>query len=108
MGCDYYIIKYLDVKYKDKHTNTEHTKIIELYRRGCYFSCSDSDDSDIFLDEENHPNLLVNYKPRILFNNGKWEKNKIQERYFNVINQKIDGDFEILNVVKKESRELRN
>ena len=113
MGCDYYIIKILEVKYLNDDDD-EVQQDIERDRERCYFSEVDSKDSDDTDDEDYNDKfnikyskyLEVNYKPRVLFSNSKWKNEKIQEKYEDFVLNEINNGM-ILNVIKKEVRHLR-
>ena len=116
MGCDYYIVKQLEIN----HINCNNEEIItslELDREKCYFLyyIDDSIDSDDSIDHEAYYKnyekkyakyINVTYVPRILFENDKWKNTSIQEKYETFIKDKI-GNYKILNIIKKEIRYLR-
>jgi len=116
MGCDYYIVKQLEVKHINDD-DEENITIIELDReRGYFFDDNDSRDSDDSSDSgEDYDTrfnrkygkyLQVTYQPRVLFQNGKWKSERVQEKYEDSIIKEIGNDM-ILNIIKKESRYLR-
>lgn len=107
MGCDYYIVKILEVNYLNDNEN----EVIELDTQRCYFNevdfdSIDSDDTD-YEDEYYKKYLEVHYKPRVLFENNKWKNEKIKAKYEDfVLSKKISKDI-FLSVIKKEIRYLR-
>lgn len=111
MGYDYYIIKQLEVKHVGD--DTEQLSYIELRRHGFYFpdleGSQDSDDSTSSESNDARFNriygnyLVVNYEPRILFQNGKWKNDPTQEKYEATITSEI-GNGLILSIIKKECR----
>ena len=115
MGCDYYIVKQLHVEYVDDD-DLERSIDIELDReRGYYFyNDIESFDSDDTVDEsfwskfdrKFNKYLEVTYQPRILFQNGKWKSDSIQEKYMDNVTQEI-GNGMLLKITKKEVRCLR-
>lgn len=115
MGCDYYIIKQLEVKHINDD-DEEEVSYIELERERCYFYDEpDSQDSDDSTDSESYNSrfnrkyskyLEVNYQPRILFQNGKWKNEKVQDKYEDVIRGEIGCDM-IVSIIKQEVRYLR-
>lgn len=108
MGCDYYVIKQLEVKHLDDHDN-ENVTTIELHRDRCYFNeleSVDSDDTDYFSNDRYDKYLTVTYQPRILFQNNKWKSEYIQQRYEDSIRDEIGNDM-IVSIIKKEVRYLR-
>jgi len=110
MGCDYYIVKLLAVKYLDDHDD-EHDTTIELDRQRCYFYEYD-DDFDSDSDSTNNTDkrygkyLNVTYQPKVLFSNHKWKNERIQDKYSNEIQNEI-GNGLLISVIKKEERYLR-
>lgn len=100
MGCDFFIIKQLEIKYIDDNDD-EHSIIIELHKIPSYFD--DESDDDINVNKY----LQVNYKPCVLFQNDKWKNNFIQEKYYNLITNQIGNDILLLSVIKTEIRHLR-
>lgn len=119
MGCDYYIVKVLEVEYLNDDDQTEIIQI-EINKKRRYFQIDESEfdsDSDIEsemeickpkLHEKYSKYLQVTYTPKILFNNKKWKSENIQEKYEDLILNEINiKDILILNVIKKEIRYLR-
>lgn len=112
MGCDYYIVKLLDVKYIDDHDD-EQSLIIELERQRCYFYeydddfDSDNDDTDnsITFKKRYGKYLTVTYEPKILFQNNKWRNERLEDKYSNQIHNEISNG--LISVIKKEERYLR-
>jgi hypothetical protein len=115
MGCDYYIIKQLEVKYINDDDNEMNTTI-ESNRERCYFpDLADSQDSDDSTSSESYNSrfnrkygkyLNVTYQPRVLFNNGKWKSERVRKKYENLIISEIGSDL-LLHIVKQEVRYLR-
>lgn len=116
MGCDYYIVKQLEINHVNCN-NENTTTTIELDREKCYFLyyISDDSDSDVSFDllkyndkyEKKYAKYInVTYVPRILFENGKWKNIRIKAKYETSIKDKIGNDT-IINIVKKEIRYLR-
>ena len=110
MGCDYYIVKLLAVKYLDDHDD-EQSLTIELDRQRCYFYEYD-DDFDSDSDSTNNTDkrygkyLTVTYKPKVLFENNKWRNERLEDKYFNKIHNEISNGL-LISVIKKEERYLR-
>jgi hypothetical protein len=117
MGCDYYIIKELFVKFKSSNGEKRRCSI-ELERLRRYFmeyddstSC-DSDDTDYYprlrASEERRiaEYLKVTYVPRTLFENGGWKNRETEAKYRDRIQREI-GDGTLLSIVKREVRYLR-
>ena len=105
MGCDYYVIKILEIEYEEngiKRTEEIEVDIDRRYFLDYYDEDSDAE-SDINYEEKYQHYLTVNYVPLILFENGKWKSDRIKEKYemmiINVTN--------LIKVTKKEKRKLR-
>jgi hypothetical protein len=113
MGCDYYIVKYLEVEYVNDDDDNE-TIHIEVSRERMHFrtdilSDTDSIDSESYntkYQKKYSKYLEVTYVPRILFNNNKWKSENIQEKYEDKILNEIKEGL-LLKVIKKERRFLR-
>jgi hypothetical protein len=113
MGCDYYIVKYLEVEYVNDDDDTDIVEI-ELNRERAYFQYdnttdSDSTDSESYntkFDRKYSKYLEVKYVPKILFSNNKWKSESIQEKYEDKILNEIKEGL-LLKVIKKEVRFLR-
>jgi hypothetical protein len=115
MGCDYYIVKQLEVTHINDD-DVEETSFIELDRERCYFpDLEDSQDSDDSTSSESYNSrfnrkyghyLEVTYQPRVLFEKGKWKSERIQEKYEDVITTEIGHEM-LVRIVKNEVRYLR-
>jgi hypothetical protein len=117
MGCDYYIVKYLQVEYVNDDDDTT-TIDIELNKEKGYFSydnMTDSDSDSDSTDDESYNTkferkfgkyLKVTYVPKTLFSNNKWKSESIQEKYQDIILNEIKEGL-LLKVIKKEVRFLR-
>ena len=111
MGCDYYILKVLKIKYKNA---TE--SYIELDRQRMYYSYDpecDSDDSEYESNYERYTDsvLKVMFIPVHIFSNDSFKNERIEEKYRQVvhghlIDRKRTYD-EIDNVFKTEIRQAR-
>lgn len=79
MGCDYYIIQYLIIKYID-NDNNENEELIELIRRRGYFSNFDSDFRESYV-ESLFNDLKKSHVDKDIYLNGRWYclENKIPE-----------------------------
>ena len=109
MGCDYYIIKQLRIKYVDDHDD-EVEITHELSRDRCYFNevdSVDSDDTEYFSDDRYNKYLEVTYKPRVLFQNSKWKNTQTEDKYHDSVMGEIGYDKLLVSVIKEEVRELR-
>jgi hypothetical protein len=97
MGCDYYIVKEIEITY-----NTGEMDIIEVDRKGEYVFEDPSDSEEDRNEYFDRKYLQVRYIPRILFVNGEWSSERIRDKYEKYIQNKP-----LLMVVKKERRYKR-
>lgn len=108
MGCDYYISKYLYIKYKDD----KGTSFIQLERNGSYFY-----EPNIDCDDENYEKIMEDsikeqleskMEPIIIYENNKFStinlKNKYEEIIKNEIKNKEKNLEDILKITKNEMR----
>ena len=108
MGADYFIIKQLRIEH------SEGTSTIELDRQRCYFDYSnydyDSDDSDDSDDKYKHY-LTVTFVPRVLYEYGNWQNEKMKKKYIDMVYEKLkkynNAFGNIHNIIKEEVRYLR-
>lgn len=109
MGCDYYIVKQLRIKYIDDHDDeTEITH--ELSRERGYFNevdSVDSDDTDYYNYNRYDRYLQVTYQPRILFQDNKWKNKQTEDKYYDSVIAEIGYDKLLVSVIKEEVRFLR-
>lgn len=100
MGCDYYIIKYLEITLRNSDI-----RLIEVEReRGYIFNVpSDAEEDEYEKIKEEH--LKVEYKPKVLYLEGKWKSVGIKNKYEKYLeNLNLD---EIVSIFKIESKENR-
>ena len=83
MGCDFYIINYLIVKF-----NNDNYLYIEISRQNMYYSYDSDDNSD---DINNYKSnmLIVIKKPKILFDNKQFLHAKYENKYKQLILNEI-------------------
>lgn len=109
MGCDYFIIKQLNIEYLKDNDNTVYNDIIELEKQNCYFNNQiedlnyDSDDSTNSECNDNSNYLKVTHIPRILFKNSNWKNNILKEKYENFIFDELNN-CNIIKIIKMETR----
>lgn len=111
MGCDYYILKVLKIKYKD---GTDTRIILDTQRM--YYSYDpecDSDDSDYESNYERYIDsvLKVTFVPICIYSDDSFKNERIEVKYrkmihAHLINNKRTYD-EIDNVFKAEIRQAR-
>jgi hypothetical protein len=92
MGCDYYIIRELEITYANEQTLTK-----ELRRIRGYIFRNEEEDSD---DEYMEDYLTVTYEPRILFENGTWKDETIRKKYEPMVREYTP----LVRVIKQERR----
>jgi hypothetical protein len=111
MGCDYYILKVLKIKYKDSTDS-----YVELDRQRMYYSYDpicDSDDSEYESNYERYTDSLlkVTFVPVRIFSDDAFKNEKIEEKYRQVIHRHlIDRKRtydDILDIYKAEIRQVR-
>jgi len=112
MGCDYYINKYLEIKFQNKNSLR-----IELESNRGYYSFSlDEDDPDY---DEKYQEYVENIlkpsmKPIIIFENNQFLTETLENKYKFLIEHEMDkynkyseckiGFTDIIKIVKRESR----
>ena len=92
MGCDYYIIRELEIAYGNEQTSTK-----ELRRIRGYVFRNEEDDSD---DEYIEDYLAITYEPRILFENGAWKDETIRKKYEPMVAEYSP----LVRIIKQERR----
>jgi hypothetical protein len=108
MGYDYYITKYLYIKYK----NDKSTSYIELGREGAYFYEPNIDEDDEnyekIIDENIKEQLKSNMKPIIIYDNNKFNTINLENKYKKLIEDELknkEKNYEhILKITKNEMR----
>ena len=82
MGCDYYIGKFLCIKYKSDEKEED---IIRLERKVGYF-WSDEPDLDFETQQEYLDRKVKDYPPKDLYRDGVWLcTDDAREKYINII-----------------------
>ena len=136
MGCDYYIIKQLEVTHLNENgdssgnengdgnfvswvrslfsreSGVEEISYIEIKRERAYFAESDdanSEDTEVLSDSARRHGkyLQVTYQPRVLFENGHWKNARIRDKYTDFITNQINNRCRLIKVVKTEVRYAR-
>jgi len=123
MGCDYYIIHWIDVSYIEK--GIKHSVSIETYREEQYFSLtdssSDSDDDEEILEErrrkydmalEKEVENVSNKGMKIVCHKANWLTSKSRQRYYlDTILKEIESkekNVKILKIVKRREGLIRH
>jgi hypothetical protein len=106
MGCDYYIVKYLNIYYND----TDYL-VVELERERCYYYFQydeDSDDYDDKINEYIKGCLTPEMKPIIIYSSNSFNKVNSETKYKSLIENEINSYgkkwCEITKIIKVESR----
>ena len=111
MGCDYYILKVLKIKYKDA---TESRIILDTQRM--YYSYDpecDSDDSDYEPNYERYIDsvLKVSFVPIRIYSVDSFKNERIEVKYRQVIHRHLIDNKrtydDVLDVYKAEIRQAR-
>jgi hypothetical protein len=111
MGCDYYILKVLKIRYKN---GTESRIILDTQRM--YYSYDpecDSDDSDYESNYERYIDsvLKVTFVPICIFSDDSFKNERIEVKYRKIIHERlIDNKLtydDILDIYKAEIRQAR-
>ena len=111
MGCDYYILKVLKLKYKD---GSESRIILDRQRMYyCYDPVCDSDDSDYESCYDRYLDSIYNVTSPVIsiFRNGEFKNKNVKIKYEEAIDEylidrKKTVD-DILTIDKTEVRERR-
>ena len=130
MGCDFYIYPYLEIQHKTGISYYELSIILGYY---CDLECgicdSDDDENDHYYNSAEYKKLyedmiqlcLTPRKPVVIYENDSFVSPKLETKYLQMIQHKIDGMYlgkyprhedtgrlrsmsEIISVVKKEER----
>jgi len=107
MGCDYYIIKVLQIYYN----NTDYLEV-ETNRERCYYDeyqfDEDADDYDKQLNNYIEEILKVNIDPIVIYNNGVFNKSSCESKYKvlveNELNKHNKTIFDVIKILKVEKR----
>jgi len=106
MGCDYYIVKLLNIYYND----TDYL-VIELERERCYYNFQydeDSDDYDDKINEYIKYCLTPQMTPIIIYSNNSFNKVNSEIKYKILIENEINDNgkkwCEITKIIKVEDR----
>ena len=106
MGCDYYIIKFLNIYYNDIDY-----LVIELDREKGYYNFQYDEDCDDYTDKENEyiKNCLTpEMKPIIIYINNSFNKINSETKYKILIENEINKSgkkwCEITKIIKVEDR----
>lgn len=107
MVCDYYIINQVKIEFKDDSEDYN----LECNIKKAYF---DDDNFDINSDGSDYEErideliqnkyLKVNYKPKIIFDNGDWINAYCKYKYENYL---INLKFDISNIMKMTKQQVR-
>jgi chromosomal replication initiation ATPase DnaA len=107
MGCDYYIVKVLQIYYND----TEYMEC-ELERERGYFYCDkfdeDEDDYEEQINEYIKDILTVQMKPIQIYENNSFRKLLFETKYKDIVENELKDNgkkwCEITKIVKIEKR----
>ena len=106
MGCDYYIIKFLNIYYNDIDY-----LVVELERENGYYNFQYDEDCDDYIDKENEyikDCLTPEMKPIIIYINNSFNKVNSETKYKLLIENEINKAnkkwCEITKIIKVEDR----
>lgn len=107
MGCDYFILKILNIYYND----TEYLQCLVEKEKGHYYYDyidEDLEDYDEKVNEYIKICLTPEMKSIIIYNNGKFNKLNTENKYKTIIEQKINLHdkkwHDIIKIIKVEER----
>ena len=108
MGYDYYISKYLYIKYK----NDKSTSYIQLESEGAYFYEPNIDEDDEnyekIMEENIKEQLKSKMEPIIIYENNKFNTVNLENKYKNLIEDKLKNEGknyeDIWKITKNEMR----
>jgi len=98
--CYYYIEKYLCVKYLNDDDQSENINIT-VSKSQNYFSDTES---DIENSNRNKDYLKTKNSSKVLFENGKWVKEKYKNRFEDLILNELSAETLIIKIKEKERR----
>jgi hypothetical protein len=119
MGCDYYILKSLQVFYQHKCDNDNDYLEIELKRRkGYYVDEDDLDEDEDEADYDKRTNEYIKYtltpkiKPIIIYDNNRFTKPFFEKKYKSIVENVITNMYDkqwgdVTKIVKVEERRER-
>jgi hypothetical protein len=105
MGCDYYIVKYIDIYYSDGSQDS-----FESDRdRGYYYFKYDEDNEDYEEKREEYilDLLCVETKPIPIYDNGQFKSRLVELKYKSLIEDKMGKNKKWEDIVKVEKTEMR-
>lgn len=108
MGCDYYIIKVLQIYY----SNNDYLEV-EINRERCYYNDyqfdEDADDYDEQLNNYIEDILTVKVAPITVYSNGTFNKSSCESKYRNLVENELNKHNKTMsNVIKIMKVEKRH
>jgi hypothetical protein len=105
MGCDYYIVKVLQIFY----TETEYLEVEIDRERGYYDDLhidEDADDYDDKIRAHMEDCLIPKVDPFVIYSNGAFHKSSCESKYKTLVDNELNkcGKSDILKIVKVEIR----
>lgn len=107
MGCDYYILKVLQIQYYTENDDSE----IELSRERCYYTYEydeDADDYEEQMDTYIKTTLTPQMNPIILYTNNSFNKVNSEIKYKTIIEDELKKHnkpwSDIIKIIKVERR----
>jgi len=114
MGCDYYILKILQVFYNDN----DYLEIELKRRKGYYVDEDDLDEDEAEADYNERTNEYIKYtltpkmKPIIIYNNNSFSKPFFEKKYKSIVENVITNMYDkqwgdVTKIIKVEERRER-
>jgi len=110
MGCDYYVVKVLQIEY---YTDTDVSEI-ELSRERWYYTYDYDEDEDDYEEKVNmyiKNQLTPQMNPIILFSNSTFNKESSEEKYSSLIEEKLkncDLTWRDVKTIRKIEKRYQN
>jgi len=107
MGCDYYVIKVLQIYYND----TEYLEV-EINRERCYYDDyqfdEDAEDYDEQLNNYIEDILTVKTEPILIYSNGTFNKSSCESKYKGLVENELNKHnkicSDVIKIIKVEKR----
>jgi len=110
MGCDYYIVKVIEIRFNDSLSPIQ----IELERDRGYFDFYMDEDDPLYDEKEKeyiNDCLTPSMTPIVIYKNGEFSSEKLELKYKNTIHRQLNNNKEwkdIRKIIKYEYRYERD
>ena len=104
MGCDYYICKYLEIKFQ----YMDYTTIELEHDSGYYHFSLDEDDPDYDDKYEEYvkETLIPSMKPITIYEYNEFKSKKLEDKYKSLIEEELES-YNKNHEIKKEWKDIR-